>query len=260
MINHNVIGKLLWLPVAVLLMQPARAATAKEETFNVLKTRTATYTNVTVTKKTKNWIFILHATGMCNIRIQDLPLEIQKALGYGAPPEKAATAGASGLMNWSMPKVTLPEIKALGRTWRQRGPAEVSRIISTPRLLYTTLGILAGCYLFFSYCCLLICRKTHSAAGALIWVPVLQLVPLLRAADMPQGWLLAFFVPVLNVFAQIVWYFKIVKARGKSLWVALLLLLPPTSPFAFLYLAFSSAAPVEFEGETGLMVLETDTN
>jgi len=52
--------------------------------------------------------------------------------------------------------------------------------------------------------------------GALIWVPLLQLFPLLRAAGMSRVWFVAFLVPLVNVVAQIVWYVKIVEARGKA--------------------------------------------
>jgi hypothetical protein len=43
----------------------------------------------------------------------------------------------------------------------------------------------------------------------------------------------------------IVWNFRIVDARGKSVWVAIALLLPGVSLIAFLYLAFSSGLEAE---------------
>ena len=49
-------------------------------------------------------------------------------------------------------------------------------------------------------------------------------------------------MPVLNLVPQILWSLKIAKARGKSVWVGVLLLLPVTNLFAFLYLAFSNGA------------------
>ena len=56
-------------------------------------------------------------------------------------------------------------------------------------------------------------------------------------------------MPVLNIVAQVLWCFNIAKACGKSVWVGVPLLLPVTSLFAFLYLAFSNGAPAEEEGE-----------
>lgn len=67
---------------------------------------------------------------------------------------------------------------------------------------------------------------------------------------------LRLFIPVLNIIAQIVWCVKIVKTRGKNPWVAFLLVMPPTSLFAFLYLALSRSAPVEIH-RTEILALET---
>jgi hypothetical protein len=54
--------------------------------------------------------------------------------------------------------------------------------------------------------------------------------------------LLACFIPLLNLVAVILWSFKIVQARGKSVLVAIALLLPLLNLFAILYLAFSGAS------------------
>jgi len=71
-------------------------------------------------------------------------------------------------------------------------------------------------YLLISYCGWLICQKTGHPAGVLVWIPVLQLIPLLRAAGMSPAWLVAFLVPILNVVAQIVWSVNICKASGQQ--------------------------------------------
>jgi hypothetical protein len=57
----------------------------------------------------------------------------------------------------------------------------------------------------------------------------------------------------------VLWPLKIAKARGKSVWVGVLLLLPVTNLFAFLYLAFSDGVSDEAdEGpEPKIMTLET---
>ena len=66
---------------------------------------------------------------------------------------------------------------------------------------------------------------------------------MLRAAGMSGWWFLAYFVPLLNLVPLILWPLKIAKARGKSVWVGVLLLLPVINLFAFLYLAFSNGRP-----------------
>jgi hypothetical protein len=66
-------------------------------------------------------------------------------------------------------------------------------------------------------------------------------------------------VPVLNLVPLFLWPLMIAKARGKSVWIGVLLLLPVTNLLAFLYLAFSdSASREEDEGpEPKVMSLQT---
>jgi hypothetical protein len=88
---------------------------------------------------------------------------------------------------------------------------------------------------------MLICQKTGQEPGVLVWLPVFNVFPLLRAAGMSPWWFLASFVPVLNLVAYILWCVNIAKARAKTLWTAIFLLLPLTNLLAFLYLAFSGS-------------------
>jgi hypothetical protein len=261
---------ILWLLFA-LLSSSVEAAPGQmtmgdtDPTFAVLQTKTGAYTNVTVTKKTKDWIFILHSAGVCNIKASDLSTETRIALGYEKPAAVKAEEAKAEVEQSRQPlaqlaKLDLSKVKefAVGfRHNRKEKIAEAESFINRNRqVAYLVLGILASVYIFVSVCFWSICRKTHIAPGPLVWVPVLQLIPLLRAANMPRVWFFAFFIPVLNILAQIIWCVKIVKSRGKSPWVAFLLVLPPTSLFAFLYLAMSRSAPVEM-ASTELLALET---
>jgi apolipoprotein N-acyltransferase len=72
---------------------------------------------------------------------------------------------------------------------------------------------------------------------------------MLQAASMSGWWFILFCIPVLNLVGYVVWSFKIVHARGKTLPLAILLLLPVTNVFAFLYLAFSEAPAGKMQGE-----------
>ena len=241
---------------------------ATEDTFEVLQIGTRTYTNVTVTTKAKNYIFILHAGGMASLKVADLSPDLQQQLGYAGPPApKAATNTAAVWVKKEIAKIDVQQVKDLQKQleqWRAHPSARLTalaRIGSKPN--YAVLGIvLLVClmiYLFYSYCCMLICRKAGHPPGLLVWLPVLQLFPMLRAAGMSCWWLLAFLVPVLNLVPGILWALKIAKARGKSVWIGVLLLLPVTNLFAFLYLAFSNGASgEEDEGpEPKVMSLQT---
>jgi hypothetical protein len=227
----------------------AWAAAPADEKFDVLNIGTRSYTNVTVTTKSAQYIFILHSTGMANIKIADVPAEARQKLGYNTSPAKSETSMSSKWAKEKLSQLQLPNMTQLEPMWRQYAPGSLATITFTPQLIRTVLGIALLCYLFFCYCGRLICCKTGNPPGLLIWIPLLQLFPLLRAARMSPGWFLAFLVPGLNVIAQIIWCVKIAKARGKSGFVAFLLVLPITSLLAFLYLAFSSLASSE-EKET----------
>lgn len=254
--NHRIcVGRLLWLLMGFLSIGGSKALgqslhASAEPTFAMLKTKTGVYTNVTVTKVTKDWVFILHANGVCNIKPEDLTPDARVALGYDkvVAAENARLSNSAAAAN-PFAHFKLSAVTKFTAGWQpQKLKAKLDAITpGSPLALYLMLGILAAVHILVSTCFWLICRKTHIAPGPLVWVPVLQLIPLLRAANMPRIWFFVYFVPVLNIIAQIVWSIKICKTRGKSPFVAFLLILPPTTLFAFLYLAFSRSAPVSFK-------------
>ncbi len=262
--GYRFAGRLLWLLVAIFIFPSFSHAGSivsgkGEPTFPLLQTKTGVYTNVTVTQQTKEWIFILHSTGVCNIKIGDLSTETKVSLGIiprsnnGVVEAEEAPATGSSASTPShalahMPHFKFADLKKFAEEWRTNGKQKFNELTAgNPMIGNVLLCILGVVYIFVSTCFWLICRKTHNSPGPLVWVPVFQLIPLLRAANMPRVWFFAYFVPVLNIVAQIVWCVKIVKSRGKSPWVAFLLLLPVTNFFAFLYLAFSPSAPVRLQ-------------
>jgi hypothetical protein len=265
---------MMWLPLAALLVVQDRGlAVDIEETFEVLETKTGTYENVTVTSKTKDWIFILHAAGMGNVKILDLPEDVQLKLGYNLTKEQPKPASVPTMD--ALTDIKLPEVNQLRADWYSGGAPAVLKSLGNPIAVWTLLGIVGFMYLFFCYCSMMICRKTHTTPGFLIWVPMLQIIPLFRAAGMSGLWILVFFVPAISMvvpipvtiqtfllpvvmlITSIIWYVKIVKARGKNPLLVLWLLLPFTAPFAYLYLAFSSAAPVRIVSQHVPLALET---
>lgn len=244
-----VVRRLLGILFLVTCMAAVNVKAALEQTFKVFQVGTTMYRNVTVTTKNKNYIFILHADGMTNIKVADLSPELRTELGYEDPAatpaqSKTPTAWAKQtLSKLEVPKVKNLEAQMAG-LWRPnaiRATLPVQEI--SPKALWILAGLFLAAYLFHSYCCLLICQKSGCEPGPLIWVPVLQLFPLLKAASMSPWWFVAFLVPGISLIAQVVWFFKIARARGKGLGIALLLVFPLTCPFAMLYLAFSGGSP-----------------
>jgi hypothetical protein len=219
-----------------------------------------------VTTKARKYIFILHSTGMANIRVADLAPDLKKQLGYDdlEKKEEAKTAAATAWARQAFGAFKTTKVMALEnklqKGWRDRSPDELKALMPTDKsVILMTCGSVAVIYLFFCYCWMLICKKTGNDPGLLIWLPLLQSFPILRAARMSPLWFLAFMVPLLNLFAFVVLSFRLAKARGKTAMAGFFLAFPPTSFPAFLYLAFSSGVAVEKTRSRGpqIMTLET---
>jgi hypothetical protein len=211
--------------------------------LDMLKTRTGSFTNVTVMGKSKTDIFITHARGLGNVKISDITDHAAlRALGFGSQlPEETSAAVAASVPGLGS-KTSEPKVNPLAGANISQVRTKLAGLTSfrpTPNIVTLIVAFVLGIYLFFCRCLKLICLKTGNDPGILIWFPIAQMVPLLRAAGMPGWWLLGFFVPVVNIVVQIIWCFKIAKARGKSIWAAIGLLFPITNIAALLYLAFS---------------------
>jgi len=257
-------NRLTWLALAVLLMLPSGARAAEEQTFPLLEIGTRMYTNVTVTTKAKNYIFLLHAGGMTSIKLGDVPAELRLKLGYGDTQNPIASAYSPA--TWAkagVAKLKPQQVRELSskvaQTWRgnKSGEVPLTALVSIKAMLVLA-GAMLLIYLFHCYCFMLICQKAGHPPGPLVWIPVVQFLPLLRAAGMSAWWFLAHLLPLLNLVAFVLWSVNIAKARGKSGWVAFFLILPLTSFFAFLYLAFSTGtAAAEEDAEPEVMSLQT---
>lgn len=224
--------------------------------FELLTIGTVTFTNATVTQTAETYIFVTHEGGLTSIKVADLPVEVREQLGYEVPKPKT-----NSVANWTRSQVTKIRAQDLDKVKENFGTRlpqlQLSGRKLTPGIIMGVISLVLFCHIFASFCFLLICRKTGLEPGALIWIPVAQLVPVVRAANMSAWWALAWLVPVLNVVAQVLWAFNIAKARQKSPWTAVLLLLPPTSLPAFLYLAFSAGAvPEKPQAGAQIMTLE----
>ncbi len=247
-------GAAVWLPLA--------ASAADEQKFDVLQIGTQQYQNVTVTTKTKDYVFILHSGGMANLKVKDLPAEVRYQLGYVDPaPPKTAKMAANDWAKQSWGKIQNPQVKAFEQELQQAWTTRQFRGMSLPQLTLQALwpfafGLLAV-YLFFCYCCQLIRRKTGKDPSALVWFPVVQMIPMLDAAGMSGWWFLGMFVPVVNLIGSILWCFNIAKARGKNAAIAIMLLLPILHLFAFFYLAFADrVGPRKQKQRVEIMTLE----
>jgi hypothetical protein len=239
------------LACAFLILSSAAALAVQEENFALLQIGTRTYTNATITTRSKTYIMILHSGGIASLKVADLSPETQKMLGYQLEKPKTPGNAVSSWAKSTLAKAESPQVQALEAQF-SKYQIPLSRFTAMDRgyLMKFLVGFLGGLllfHLFFSACCKLICLKAGGQPGGLVWVPVLQLIPLLRAAGMSPLWFLAYFVPGLNLLAHILWSVNISKVRAKGILTVICLILPGLNVLAFLYLAFSSDSSAERE-------------
>jgi len=101
------------------------------------------------------------------------------------------------------------------------------------------LVIMVAVYIFYCYCAKLICEKVGKEPGVLIWIPIVQILPLLEAAGMEKWMIILFFVPFVNILAALYMAYKLVLARGKPPVLVVMAVIPIVSLAFFPYLAFS---------------------
>jgi hypothetical protein len=228
-------------------------AAAAEEKFETLTVSGATYSNVTVLNKTSKDLFIKHAHGFANIKVHDLEPDTQLKLGYVlAQPEKESVAlmGPNGTLTQRM------------REFEEKMRTEAEQLQTLdPRIVYGGLAFLVLLWVFFCFILRQICVKTANKPSLLVWFPVLQWLPLIKAAGMSVWWFVLSMIPGLNLISYVTWCFKIARARGKSAFVGFLLLLPVLNLLALLYLAFSKgmgdgAKGDQSKGKSNLITLD----
>jgi len=218
------------------------AAHAAEETpterYDVFPAGNVTYSNVLIMNKTRTDVFIRHPGGLVSVKVKDLDKTTQLQLGYhlvlGTDTNSTARANSPMSMREMDIDPRFEEIMEQIVWESQELWARTDR-----NVIYGVAGGLGVLYLFFCFCCHLVCRKAGLPTSLLVWLPWLKLLPLLRAAGMRPWWLVTTLLPGINVITYIVWSFKIAKARGKGAGVSVMLLLPLFNVLAFLYLAFA---------------------
>jgi hypothetical protein len=206
-----------------------------------------TYSNVVIFSKSATHVSISYAGGMASLKAKSLDMATQRKLGYLAAEEPTTKlppiVGAA----------TDPRIQELQERYQRNIEDFLQQV--DKKSLYQLLTLIGIIYLFFCYCCWQLCRKTNNRAGLLVWVPGLQMIPLLRAAGMSPWLFIALFIPVVGAIVSIVWCVRICRVRQKNPLVAILLIVPVTFPLAFVYMALSGHPRDPGETDTGRIKL-----
>ena len=99
--------------------------------------------------------------------------------------------------------------------------------------------LLVALYIFYCYCLKLICQKSGVDPGVIIWIPIVQFLPLFQIAGINPLWILGLLVPILNLVITVWLWAKVCEVRGKSPWLVVMLFIPILNILFLPYLAFS---------------------
>jgi len=93
-------------------------------------------------------------------------------------------------------------------------------------------------YVFYCYCLKRIVEKCGEEPGVVIWIPILQMIPLFRIAKMNPWLILLTLVPLVNLIVVIMVWIKVLNALGRD---GIMVLLVLFLGFIYIpYLALSS--------------------
>jgi len=235
-----------------------------------------TYSNVVLRDFTSSSVMFSHTRGMASFNPDRLTLpelqqltggppakassEVQSAQNQAGAEEAAGTNTLERLKSHLPTKMEMPTHEQIEKLWEDTAQFRTPAIVG-----------FAVAYLFVGICFALICSKAGKPSALLVWIPILNMYPLFKAAAMSPAWfrlmlisigfegavyylaagglLSESMVPMFTMLAAglflipslgwLIWAFKICKARGKSPALGIFLLLPCTNIFALAYLAFS---------------------
>lgn len=254
--------KLAFASVVTLVLTALTPHAKADDYLATFQVGTTVYSNVTVMTKTSTDIFFKHSKGFGNAKVPDVDRSTLAVLGYQVPKEEREVSSVISESAQSvLESSAVTNLVADPRIQQAQAllAGELSEFVGklTPQVLQGITAAIITLYLFFCFCCRLICVKTGQKASPLIWLPILKQIPLLRAAGISRWWAvpMILFFPVAWPLVKIWWSFKIAPARGKSWAVGLFLILPITNIFAFLYLAFSGTGPRSTGGNSNVISL-----
>jgi hypothetical protein len=240
-------GTFLPLVAALSILVSGRVYAQTEQTFDELTIGAQTYKNVTVTTKAKSYVMLMHSQGLANIRVADLSPELRQKFGYRSAEEEKPKTKTAEVTKWAkqtFSSIKIDQVRAMESNFKQKwteksasGDLPMIKTI-TPQMMYGAAAAVLVLWIIYCACLQTICKKAGKEPGFLVWLPFLQIFPILSAAKMSLAWILGCPFGI----TQIVWCFKIAKARGKGGLTGFCLLFPPTSLFAFLYLTFADGA------------------
>lgn len=124
-------------------------------------------------------------------------------------------------------------------------PAGYPEVAASDPMSATTLIIFViiavAVYLYTAWCLLHIAKKTNTPNEWWAWIPILNIILMIRIARLSMWWILGLLVPYLNIaVAAYVWW-KIAEQRRRPGWWGILMLIGPINLILLWFLAFKEA-------------------
>ncbi len=97
----------------------------------------------------------------------------------------------------------------------------------------------AAFYVYWALAIQTIAKKTNTEDDWWAWIPILNLVLLVKIAGKPLWWTILLFIPIVGLVFTIIIWVGVCEARGKSGLPVIGLILPVVNFFVLGYLAFA---------------------
>jgi len=119
-----------------------------------------------------------------------------------------------------------------------------------------TAGILAGMgimwfvmilvfYVYYGVCLMKMAKKVGLSDGWWAWIPILNVLLMLKIAGKPMWWILLYLIPLVNIVIAVIVWMGIAERLGKPSYWGILMIIPVISFFVPAYLAFSNDGSVQ---------------
>ncbi len=108
-------------------------------------------------------------------------------------------------------------------------------------ILFFLLLLIAAIYIYFAVALQRMAKKINIQDDWFAWIPVLNLVLVLRIANRPAWWIVLLFIPIIQVIVSVIVWMDVAKAMGKEEWWGILMVIPGVNLVVIGYLAFSDA-------------------
>ena len=86
-----------------------------------------------------------------------------------------------------------------------------------PIIMMLVMGVVfLAVHLFMSFCMKKVCEKVGKDPGIMIWIPIVQLLPIMEVAGMQTWMIVLAILPIANIVFAIMLILGLAKARNKN--------------------------------------------